>query len=42
MIACLNETLFSSLAEARKALEAWQEDYITHTPPSALSNLTPV
>ena len=26
---CLNETLFSSLAEARKTLEDWQEDY-TH------------
>jgi putative transposase len=38
---CLNETLFSSLTEARKVLEAWQEDYNTHRPHSALGNLTP-
>ncbi len=38
---CLNETLFSSLAEARDTLEVWQEDYNTHRPHSALGNLTP-
>ncbi len=38
---CLNETLFSSLAEARETLDAWQEDYNTHRPHSALGNLTP-
>lgn len=38
---CLNETLFSSLAEAREVLEEWQEDYNTHRPLSALGNLTP-
>ncbi len=38
---CLNETLFSSLAEARETLEAWQEDYNTNRPHSALGNLTP-
>lgn len=38
---CLNETLFSSLAEARGTLEAWQEDYNTYRPHSALGNLTP-
>lgn len=38
---CLNETLFSSLAEARETLEAWKEDYNTHRPHSALGNLTP-
>jgi len=38
---CLNETLFSSLAEARSTLEEWQEDYNTHRPHSALGNLTP-
>lgn len=38
---CLNETLFSSLAEAKDTLEAWQENYNTHRPHSALSNLTP-
>ncbi len=38
---CLNETLFSSLAEAREMLEAWQEDYNSQRPHSALGNLTP-
>jgi len=38
---CPNETLFSSLAEARETLEAWQEDYNTHRPHSALGNPTP-
>ena len=38
---CLNETLFSSLPEARETLEAWQEDYNTNRPHSALGNLTP-
>ena len=39
---CLNETLFSSLAEARKTLEDWQEDYNWRRPHSALGNLTPM
>ncbi len=39
---CLNETLSSSLAEARKTLEEWQEDYNRHRPHSALGNLTPM
>ena len=38
---CLNETLFSSLSDAREALEAWQEDYNINRPHSALGNLTP-
>lgn len=38
---CLNETLFSSLVEARETLEAWQEDYNNQRPHSALGNLTP-
>ncbi len=38
---CLNETLFSSLAEARETLEAWQEDYNWYRPHSALGNMTP-
>lgn len=38
---CLNETLFSSLAEARETLEAWQEDYNRYRPHSALGNMTP-
>ena len=39
---CLNETLFSSLVEARETLEAWQEDYNNQRPHSALGNLTPM
>ena len=38
---CLNETLFSSLAEARETLEAWQEDYNRYRPHSTLGNMTP-
>lgn len=38
---CLNETLFSSMVEARETLEAWQEDYNHQRPHSALGNLTP-
>ena len=37
----LNETLFSSLAEARKKITAWQEDYNQQRPHSPLGNLTP-
>jgi len=39
---CLNETLFSSLAEAKETLEARQEDYNRHRPHSALKTLTPI
>ncbi len=39
---CLNETLFSSLADARETLEAWQEDYNRYRPHSSLGNLTPM
>ncbi len=38
---CQNETLFGSLAKVRSTLEAWQEDYNTHRPHSALGNLMP-
>ena len=38
---CLNETLFSSLADARETLEDWKEDYNRSRPHSALGNLTP-
>ena len=41
-LACLNEKLFNSLAAAKEMLEAWQKDYNTHRPHSALSNLTPM
>ena len=38
---CLNETLFSSLSEARIEIEAWKQDYNTQRPHSSLDNLTP-
>lgn len=38
---CLNEMLFSSLAEARKQITAWKEDYNKHRPHSSLGNITP-
>lgn len=37
----LNETLFSSLAEARSAITDWKEDYNNHRPHSALGNVPP-
>jgi putative transposase len=37
----LNETLFTSLAHARVALEQWRRDFNTERPHSALGNLTP-
>ena len=37
----LNETLFSSLAEARETITAWKEDYNRNRPHSSLGNLTP-
>jgi putative transposase len=38
---CLNETLFSSLAEARLQITAWKEDYNSNRPHSSLGKLTP-
>jgi hypothetical protein len=38
---CLNDTLFSTLAEARSAITSWKEDRNRHRPHSALSNMTP-
>lgn len=38
----LNETLFSSLAEARRQIRAWQHDYNHHRPHSGLGNIPPV
>ena len=38
---CLNETLFSSLTDAREALETWRDDYNYHRPHSSIGNLTP-
>ena len=38
---CLNDTLFSTLAEARSSITSWKEDYNRHRPHSALGNITP-
>ena len=38
---CLNETLFSSLAQARSAITAWKDDYNSNRPHSSLGNITP-
>ena len=38
---CLNETLFTSLSEARSQITAWKEDYNRNRPHSSLGNLTP-
>lgn len=38
---CLNETLFSSLREARLKINDWKEDYNHNRPHSSLGNLTP-
>ena len=38
---CLNETLFSSLSQARSAITSWKEDYNHHRPHSALANMSP-
>jgi len=38
---CLNEHVFTSLAEARRLIEAWRVDYNTERPHSSLGYLTP-
>ena len=38
---CLNETLFSSLVDARHQITLWKEDYNVIRPHSSLGNLTP-
>src|SRR5215471_17440433 len=38
---CLNETVFSSLSEARAVLASWQGDYNGVRPHSGLANKTP-
>ncbi len=38
---CLNETLFSSLTQARIEIAAWKEDYNRNRPHSSLGNITP-
>ena len=37
----LNETLFTSLDEAKETLKEWKDDYNRCRPHSALGNLTP-
>ena len=38
---CLNETLFTSLDEARTKIKEWKDDYNQNRPHSSLGNLTP-
>jgi putative transposase len=38
---CLNETLFTSMAQTRAVLAAWRQDYNTIRPHSKLGGLTP-
>lgn len=38
---CLNETLFSSLPQARDQITKWKEDYNAQRPHSSLGNITP-
>ena len=38
---CLNETLFSSLPQARDQITRWKEDYNAERPHSSLGNITP-
>lgn len=39
---CLNETLFSSLPQARQQITVWKEDYNRERPTSSLGNITPI
>ena len=38
---CLNKTLFTSLAEAKRELEIWKEDYNNNRPHSSIGYMTP-
>jgi putative transposase len=38
---CLNDNIFSSLAEARKIIERWRFDYNHFRPHQSLGHLTP-
>jgi hypothetical protein len=37
----MNQTIFTSLAQARSVLGAWRHDYNHHWPHSSLGNMTP-
>lgn len=39
---CLNETLFSTLIQARQQITDWRKDYNHNRPHSSLGNLTPI
>ncbi len=39
---CLNETLFSSLPQARQQITDWKDDYNRERPHSSLGNITPI
>jgi putative transposase len=41
LLECLNETLFSTLHEARRIIEAWRLDYNNERPHTSLNGLTP-
>lgn len=38
---CLNETLFSTLSEAKMKTTEWKDDYNQNRPHSSLGNITP-
>lgn len=38
---CLNQNVFVSLADARRTVEVWRQDYNRHRPHSALAGLSP-
>jgi len=38
---CLNDTLFTTLAQARSSVTSWKEDYNHHRPHSAIGNMPP-
>tara|TARA_R110001606_G_scaffold392327_1_gene561160 strand:+ start:557 stop:748 length:192 start_codon:yes stop_codon:yes gene_type:complete len=39
---CLNDTLFTSLIDARLEISKWRNDYNNERPHSALGNIPPV
>jgi len=39
---CLNEALFTSLAEPKMRIGAWKDDYNEHRPPSVAADSTKI